>query len=76
MVMSFKVATSLKQAAWECHWARAGRRLMPDPDQGHAENLWICVRPTRHGTRRVVSEHECDGCEYWRTQEGEDEDVV
>ena len=70
--MSFKVATSLKQAPWECHWARAGRRLMPDPDHGHPEDLWICVRPTPHGPRRVVSARECDGCEHWEGVDGLD----
>ena len=70
--MPFRVATTVKQAAWECKWARAGRRLAPDPDHGHPENLWICVRPTPFGNRRVVSEAECDSCEHWRTAEEDD----
>ncbi|MEQ1573382.1 MAG: hypothetical protein ABL993_03970 [Vicinamibacterales bacterium] len=71
--MPYKIATTVKQAAWECRWARAGRRLNVDPEQGHPENLWICVRPTAHGTRRVVSEGECDSCEHWRAP---DDDVT
>jgi hypothetical protein len=67
--MAYKVAVSLKQAAWECTFARAGRRLMPDPEHGHPESLWICERPTVLGDRRVVSEDECNSCEHWQVQE-------
>jgi hypothetical protein len=69
--MAFKVATMTKQAPWECRWARAGRRLQPDPERGHPENLWICSRPTVLGTRRTVSEAECDRCEHWQIDEDE-----
>lgn len=67
--MAYRIATTVKQAAWECRWARDGRRLAPDPEpqRGHPEDLWICVRPTREGRRRVVSEGECDGCPHWET---------
>ena len=63
--MAYQVAVTVKQAAWECRWARAGRRLCPDPERGHPEELWICVRPTATGSRRVVSEGECNHCEHW-----------
>ena len=63
--MAYKVATAAAQAAWECRWAREGRRLRPDPNVGHPEDLWICVRPTVRGDRRVVTEAECTGCEHW-----------
>lgn len=72
--MPFRVATTTKQASWECKWARAGRRLTPDPERGHPETLWICVRPTLHGARRVVSEAECDNCEHWEVNEEEEEE--
>ena len=67
--MAYKVAIATKQAAWECRWARAGRRLLPDPENGHPELLWICVRPTVQGNRRVVSEAECDDCEHWQVED-------
>lgn len=70
--MAFRVATTMKQAAWECKWARAGRRLTPDPERGHPENLWMCVRPTPFGNRRVVTEAECDVCEHWQTAEDDE----
>jgi hypothetical protein len=62
--MAYRIATTVYQAAWECRWAREGRRLIQDPG-GHPEDLWICVRPTLHGTRRVVSEAECASCPHW-----------
>jgi hypothetical protein len=67
--MAYKIATTVKQAPWECRWARAGRRLCPDPEHGHPENLWICVRPTARGQRQVVSEGECDACAHWEACE-------
>ncbi len=70
--MPFRIATTVKQAAWECRWARAGRRLTPDPENGHPENFWICVHPTLRGNRRVVSEKECAACQHW----GIEDDLV
>jgi hypothetical protein len=69
--MAYRVAATAKQTAWECRWSRAGRRLMPDPDRGHPETLWICGRPTPTGNRRVVSEGECDRCPHWEVGEEE-----
>lgn len=66
--MSFRVATSTAQAAWECRWAREGRRLRPDPE-GHPESAWICVRPTVRGDRRLVKEAECESCPHWEVDE-------
>ena len=66
--MAYGIATTTIQAAWECRWAREGRRLSPDPD-GHPEAAWICVRPTVRGTRRVVKEQECASCPHWQTDE-------
>ena len=72
--MAYKIATTVAQAPWECTWARAGRRLMPDPEHGHPENLWICVR---HGPlmRRVVSNTDCDGCPHWEPDEASERTV-
>ena len=69
--MAYKIATTAKHAPWECRWARAGRRLCPDSEHRHPENLWICVRPTVRGIRRIVSEGECDRCEHWEVFEDE-----
>jgi hypothetical protein len=71
--MAFKIAITTKQAVWECHWARAGRRVAADPEHGQPENLWICSRPTDLGTRRVVTEAECDHCEHWEIGEQDQE---
>jgi len=70
--MPFRIATTTRQAPWECKWARAGHRLSADPG-GHPEELWICVRPTAAGSRRVVSESECSLCENWEVEDEPDE---
>jgi hypothetical protein len=66
--MAYRIATSTAQAAWECRWAREGRRLSPNPG-GHPEATWICVRPTVRGARRLVTEAECETCPHWEVDE-------
>ena len=71
--MAYRIATSIVQAAWECRWAREGRRLRADPE-GHPESTWICVRPTARGNRRLVTEAECETCPHWQVEEFESSD--
>ena len=68
--MTNKVTAMPRQAAWECKWARGDDRLRPHPERDASGNLWICVRPTPLGDRRLVSDEECAACEHWELQAG------
>ena len=66
--MAMNIATV--QTIWDCRWSRVDRRHHGVGEQQKPDALWVCVR--RPGTRRGVTEQECEQCEFW---EAEDPDI-
>ena len=66
--MAMNIATV--QTIWDCRWSRVDLRHHGVGEQQKPDALWVCVR--RPGTRRGVTEQECEQCEFW---EAEDPDI-
>ena len=58
-----RIATMPLQTIWDCKFSRPGYRLTGVVDHHQPEPLWACARD---GTRRPVTEEECENCPDWQ----------
>jgi hypothetical protein len=57
-----KTVVAPLQSVWECKWSVVGYQLSGLDEHLQPESRWVCVRT---GTRRNVTEDECERCPYW-----------
>jgi hypothetical protein len=57
-----RTAVISMQPIWECRWSQPGYRLRRVEEHQQPESLWVCIRK---GTRRNVTECECETCLHW-----------
>lgn len=58
-----RVLTFDLQTPWDCRWTRLARPVAGHNWRGQQDVIWVCVRA---GSRRYVSDEECETCEYWQ----------
>ena len=63
--MAMSIATV--QPIWDCRWSRVGRCHHGVGKLQQPEAVWVCV--SRPGTRRCVTEQECEQCEFWEAKD-------
>jgi len=61
-----KTAVATLQAIWDCRWSRPGFRLSNVKESLQPESAWVCIRT---GTRRGVTEAECEHCPHFELEE-------
>lgn len=66
MERAMAMSTATPHTIWDCRWSRIGRWRHGVGEQ-QPETLWVCVR--RPGTRRGVTEQECEQCEFWEVKD-------
>ena len=60
------ISVATLQTVWDCRWSRPGYRLTGVDDAHQPESVWVCVRT---GTRRGVTNEECETCVHWECAE-------
>jgi hypothetical protein len=60
------IATATLQTVWDCRWSRPGYRLSCVDEREQPESVFVCVR---RGTRRPVTNEECETCRHWEPME-------
>jgi len=57
------------QTAANCRWTRNGYRLSGVADSAQPDDVLVCVREP--GTRRGVTDADCEDCELWAPMNAE-----
>jgi hypothetical protein len=57
-----RIVVAPLQPVWDCQWSVLGYRLSCLDEHLQPESRWVCVRT---GTRRSVTEDECERCPHW-----------
>ena len=57
------------QTPWECRWTCMANRVPRGTRRQQAQTvIWLCLRD---GTRRHVTDEDCESCECWEPEDAE-----